>query len=397
MPLSNRSSDPLSVQEAAEEQQQGKTSGWAHQQLSRIPIKVFRSHTDAISSCHFCFEDSKILTCSYDKTAILWDAESGDPVLAFKGGHSAPIVECALTPDNKRLITASWDKTMTAWDMETGHILWKAVHDGLLTSCSVSLDGKYVASASDMENALYVTCAETGEKVFHIKDHHKSTVTRCRFDPGSQRVATVSADKTIKLWDLVARRTTLSINSTHSNVISNCCFTSNGRHLCTASWDKTLQLWDIQTGQFRSRGGVKLHKGHEGNISSSVFSQDSSLLVSGACDRNVTVWDMEGLCKKLVLKGHVDWVMDVAISADKKWVASGSKDTTLRMWNIEHSDHIPAVIETRKAAGFQIIKCELCKKPFSITQMENSEFISKCVFCRLMAPSRNYLPAPPAL
>ncbi|XP_069037438.1 WD repeat-containing protein 88 isoform X1 [Lepisosteus oculatus] len=399
MPTARSSVDPLSVEEATEDTNEGDkgTPLWEHQELSQIPIKVLRGHTDAVSSCSFCFEDSRIVTSSHDRTAKLWDAESGVPLLVFDRGHSAPITGCALTPDHNRLITASWDKTMKAWDMKTGEVLWSAAHDGLLTSCSVSPDGNYVASSTDMENAIYITCVDSGEKIFKIKGHHKSTVTGCRFDPGSQRVASVSADKSIKLWDFVARRTTLSINSGHSNVISSCCFTGNGRHLCTASWDKTLRLWDIPTGRFRSRGGVTLSKGHEGNISSCVFSEDSSLLVSGACDRNVTVWDMEGPCKKLVLKGHTDWVTDVSISADKKWIASSSKDSTLRLWNIENSDHIPAVIETRKAAGFHIVKCEACEKPFSLTRAENSDFISKCVFCRLTSPSRNDLPAPPVL
>ncbi|XP_031668815.1 WD repeat-containing protein 88 isoform X1 [Oncorhynchus kisutch] len=284
-------------------------------------------------------------------------------------------------------------------DLETGKIIWTAAQAGLLTSCSVSEDGKYVVSSSDLENAICLTSADTGERLFHIKDHHKSTITRCRFDPQSQHVASVSEDRTIKLWDLVSTQTTLSISSTHTNVISNCCFTANGRYLCTASWDKTLQLWDVQTGTFRSHGGLTLSKGHDGSVSSCTFSVDGSVLVSGAYDRTVAVWNMETLCKTLELKGHADWVTDVAISADKKWVASASKDTTVRLWNIEHSEEIPAVIETRKAQGmgYHILQCEECGKAFSISRLENSDLVTKCVFCRLKTETRSHLQPPPLL
>uniref|UniRef100_A0A8C7K5A2 WD repeat domain 88 n=1 Tax=Oncorhynchus kisutch TaxID=8019 RepID=A0A8C7K5A2_ONCKI len=220
---------------------------------------------------------------------LLKDTESGAALLVFERGHLSNISECALIPDKKRLITASWDKTLNAWDLETGKIIWTAAQAGLLTSCSVSEDGKYVVSSSDLENAICLTSADTGERLFHIKDHHKSTITRCRFDPQSQHVASVSEDRTIKLWDLVSTQTTLSINSTHTNVISNCCFTANGRYLCTASWDKTLQLWDVQTGTFRSHGGLTLSKGHDGSVSSCTFSVDGSVLVSGAYDRLTVV------------------------------------------------------------------------------------------------------------
>uniref|UniRef100_A0A8C4RZQ6 Uncharacterized protein n=1 Tax=Erpetoichthys calabaricus TaxID=27687 RepID=A0A8C4RZQ6_ERPCA len=147
-------------------------------------------------------------------------------------------------------------------------------------------------------------------------------LTACRFDPDSQRVASVSSDKTIKLWDLVAQRTTLNIKSGHLSVISDCSFSKNGFYLCTASWDKKLLLWDIKTGMFRSCGAVALDHGHTGSISSCKFSHDSSFLVSGAYDKTLTLWDTEARCKKIVLKGHEDWVMDTAITTDKKWISN---------------------------------------------------------------------------
>ncbi|XP_071256497.1 WD repeat-containing protein 88-like [Salvelinus alpinus] len=398
-----RNIDPLSLDETIDEEKEEQdvekrsASVWEHQELAQIPIMVLRGHTDAVTSCHFCFDDTKVLTSSHDKTATLWDTESGAALLVFERGHLSNISECALIPDKKRLITASWDKTLNAWDLETGKIIWTAAQAGLLTSCSVSEDGKYVVSSSDPENAICLTSADTGERLFHIKDHHKSTITRCRFDPQSQHVASVSEDRTIKLWDLVSTKTTLSINSTHTNVVSNCCFTANGRYLCTASWDKTLQLWDVQTGTFRSHGGLTLSKGHAGSVSSCTFSMDGSVLVSGAYDRTVAVWNMETLCKTLELKGHADWVTDVAISADKKWVASASKDATVRLWNTEHSEEIPAVIETRKAQGmgYHILQCEECGKDFSISRLENSDLVTKCVFCRLKTETRSHLQPPP--
>ena len=66
----------------------------------------------------------------------------------------------------------------------------------------------------------------------------------------------------------------LSLCSSHTNVISNCCFTKDGRYLCTASWDKTLQLWDVTTGTFRSQGGEGHNIGHDGCVSSCMFSDD---------------------------------------------------------------------------------------------------------------------------
>nr|XP_014348564.1 PREDICTED: WD repeat-containing protein 88 [Latimeria chalumnae] len=361
----------------------------------QIPIKVLRGHSDIITSCSFCFEDTRVITSSYDKTVRLQDINTGEVMHIFEGEHTAPISDCVLSQDHKRLITASWDKTVKAWDTETGKVLWTSNHEGPVISCNISSHGKYVTLCSDIQNTLYIIDGENGTNVAQVKDHHESTMMRCCFDPGNQRVASVSSDRTIKLWDMIAKRTTVTIKNGHSNVISDCCFSLNGHFLCTASWDTTLKIWDIMAGEFRSHGAVNLTMGHQGSVSSCAFSKDASLLVSGAYDKSVCLWDTAGACKKLALKGHEDWVMDVALSADNKWILSCSKDCTSRLWNIENHEYIPAVIETRRVKGLRVVKCEECGKPFSTSEEEKNEFISTCVFCRLASPSRHVLPCLP--
>ncbi|XP_029937591.1 WD repeat-containing protein 88-like, partial [Myripristis murdjan] len=365
-----------------------ETGAWEHQ--AQVPVKVLRAHSSGLTSVHFCFQDSHVLSSSADSTSILWDIERCVPLRIFEGGHAAAISECAVIPNSNKMVTVSWDKKMVAWDMETGQTLWTSKLSGLLTSCSASSDGRLVVCAEDLQNGVYISDAASGQTLHRLTNHHGSTITRCRFDPQSQRIATVSADRTIKLWDLVAKKTTLSINSNHSNVISNCCFTNNGHFLCTASWDKTLQLWDLQTGTFRSQGGIRLEKGHEGSVSSCAFSTDANLLVSSSYDRTVTVWDMSALCDAYSLKGHLDWVTDVSISADKKRVASASKDGTARLWNTENLEEIPEVLEKRRSwgMGIHIVKCEECGNPLSLPRPETAELLTKCVWCRLKSPTR---------
>ncbi|XP_039993732.1 WD repeat-containing protein 88-like [Xiphias gladius] len=393
--------DPLSVEEPSgpgeeEEEERGAAGEWTPE--APVPGKVLRAHGDAVTAARLCFNDRCVLSCSSDCTAILWDGETCRPLRMFDGVHGKTITECALIPNSNRMVTVSWDKTKVAWDLETGQTLWKSRQVGLLTSCSVSSDGRLVVCAADPQNGVYISDAASGQTLHHISDHHRSTITRCRFDPQSQRVATVSADRSIKLWDLLAQKTTVSIDSKHSNVVSDCSFTNNGHFLCTASWDKTLKLWDLQAGGFRSHGGTTLQRGHEGSVSSCSFSADASLLVSGSYDRTVALWDTSSVCPTLVLKGHSDWVTDVSVGADRKLVASASKDGTVRLWDIENMEEIPEVMERRRTegSGIHILKCEECGKPFPVSRLQTSELLTQCVFCRLKSPSR-YRPQPPPL
>ncbi|KAM5137980.1 WD repeat-containing protein 88 [Mantella aurantiaca] len=388
--------DPLCVQEAGSVPAGGGESERRDDRLSQIPFRILRGHRAAVTSCHFCCQDTKLLTCSHDQTAKLWDLSAGIPVCDYGGEHTAPISQCRPTHDNTRMVTSSYDKTVKLWDVETGKVLWSVSLDGLVTSCDVSGDGKLVVCSVDVDNAACVIDSNTATREVNVTDHHSSTITRCCFDPESQRICSVSSDRAIKLWDVITRRTTVTINGAHSNVISDCGFSSNGRRLCTASWDKSLRLWDVGAGEYRHRGAERLQDAHSGSVSSCAFSEDGSTIVSGGYDRAIVMWDVSSARKKLILKGHTDWVLDVALSTNKKWILSASKDSTLRLWNIEKCEEVPAVIENKKAIGPRLARCEECQKPFPIMHWDNANVTHACVFCRLSTPSRDVLhPVPP--
>ncbi|XP_030676102.1 WD repeat-containing protein 88 [Nomascus leucogenys] len=359
---------------------------WGDQEpLSKIPFKILSGHEHAVSTCHFCVDDTKLLSGSYDCTVKLWDAADGSVVRDFEHRPKAPVVECSITADSSRVIAASYDKTVRAWDLETGKLLWKVRYDTFIVSCKFSPDGKYVVSGFDVDHGICIMDAENITTVSVIKDHHTRSITSCCFDPDSQRVASVSLDRCIKIWDVTSQATLLTITKAHSNAISNCCFTFSGHFLCTSSWDKNLKIWNVHTGEFRNRGAcVTLMQGHEGSVSSCHFARDSSFLISGGFDRTVAIWDVAEGYRKLSLKGHNDWVMDVAISNNKKWILSASKDRTMRLWNIEEIDQIPLVIKYKKAMGLKLKQCERCDRPFSIFKSDtSSEMFTQCVFCRI--------------
>ena len=56
--------------------------------LSGLNTGIFpdlRGHSDVITSVSFSPDGTKIVTGSVDKTAIIWDAESGEKIVELKG------------------------------------------------------------------------------------------------------------------------------------------------------------------------------------------------------------------------------------------------------------------------------------------------------------------------
>ena len=71
-------------------------------------------------SAAFSPDGKRIVTASADKTARLWDAETGKPIGEPLRGHADTVSSAAFSPDGKRIVTASDDKTARLWDAETG-------------------------------------------------------------------------------------------------------------------------------------------------------------------------------------------------------------------------------------------------------------------------------------
>jgi serine/threonine protein kinase/DNA-directed RNA polymerase subunit RPC12/RpoP len=98
-----------------------------------------------------------------DRTPKLWDAESGQETLTFKGDNRG-IISVAFSPDGRRIVTSGFDRTLGVWDAETGQqTLRISGHTAAVLSVAFSPDGRRIVSGS-WDKTLKVWDAESGQE-----------------------------------------------------------------------------------------------------------------------------------------------------------------------------------------------------------------------------------------
>jgi WD40 repeat protein len=97
-----------------------------------------------VNSAAFSPDGLRIVTASADKTARVWDSETGKAIGAPLEGHDSPVYDAAFSPDGRRIITASADKTARIWDAATGQPIGEPLkgHEGAVYSAGFSPDNR---------------------------------------------------------------------------------------------------------------------------------------------------------------------------------------------------------------------------------------------------------------
>ncbi|MCB2264141.1 MAG: hypothetical protein LGR52_14570 [Candidatus Thiosymbion ectosymbiont of Robbea hypermnestra] len=176
--------------------------------LALEPLHRFDRHSNSVHALAFSPDGRWLATAGYDGQVGLLDLETGDNKLS-PAAEFGRIASVEFTPDGNSLITAHYEeRRIRIWQpkgprLTNGRTLARlSDNPGWAT---LSPDGRQVAvvgrdwlvSLYDLDPAAGASDAEPRRLV-----GHEQTVFRASFAPNGRLLATVSADKTLRVWDL---------------------------------------------------------------------------------------------------------------------------------------------------------------------------------------------------
>lgn len=115
-------------------------------------------------------------------------------------GFNASVNDLKFSPDNKRFATASWDGTAKLWDAATGQLISPFVdHHSTVNTVVFSPDGKELLSVADT-GSIRITDPATGRFI--------ATLTKpfCSFNdpsysPDGKKILAAASDNSLNVWD----------------------------------------------------------------------------------------------------------------------------------------------------------------------------------------------------
>lgn len=220
----------------------------------------------------------------------------------------------------------------------------------------------------------------------HTLDH-PSVVCCVRFSNDGKCLAT-GCNKSAQIYDAKSGNKIHSFTEDPGKgidlYIRSVCFSPDNRILVAGAEDKTVKIWDI--GQKKLRNKLL---GHNLDIYSVDFSRDGRTIVSGSGDKKTKLWDIErGECIYTLGDedgGPKDGVTSVAFSPDGKLVAAGSLDRVVRVWETatgafvrRYEGHLDSVYSIAFSPDGRSLVSGSLDKTLKLWDLSTSRSRSKC-------------------
>ncbi|MFI6318733.1 BTAD domain-containing putative transcriptional regulator [Nonomuraea sp. NPDC050556] len=323
----------------------------------------------------------RIAVADENGLVTIWDIRTGHPVASYRDRGRVEVRAVALGREGELLVAAGTGKTITVRERAVPPF---GGHDGEVTDLEVAPGGHVVASAGADGTVRLWDAAGNALGVLPV---HRDRVEAVAFNQAGNRIAAVTRDHTVSIWDVATRRRLEHLTydglGTSTDIAyqpgdralvttamvryrwtlpglkpssfpgppwlaSSLRFTLAGDVLISADPAGGLMTWDTRTDAPIARGYTG-----QADIRDIAVSPDGSTIATAGADRTVKLWETRTLKELATLSGHTAAVQAVAFSPDGHMLASAGEDRALVVWDVATRRELATL--TGRAAGPQTL------------------------------------------
>ncbi|KAF8938537.1 hypothetical protein BGZ47_008537 [Haplosporangium gracile] len=322
---------------------------------SEEALLVLEGHTSSLFGTSFSPCGKKVVSCSYDKTIRLWDAQTGECLFVMEG-HTDAVRSVRFSADGRTLVSGSDDKTVRFWNAETGEAgaIWTSPV-GAVRCLAYSPNGRWVATGHHYGDALLWDTA-TGKPSAKLYGHTRD-LTSVVFSASSQWLASSADDQSVKLWDVSSGTLVATLNG-HNDSVYKVAFAPNERQIASVGADKKVRLWDVNSSESISSGlQAPSPQDQRVSILALAYTLDGGAIFTIDDDLVIRRWDREtlaagsggvggGLYVSNLHSNYIEGIFCIwcaAFSPDRRQIAASFEEGPIRLASVQpETDNAPA-------------------------------------------------------
>jgi WD40 repeat protein len=219
-----------------------------------MPVALLRGHTQTVTGLAFSPDGKRLLSSSFEPTAIIWDVTTHKLLFRLQG-HKSGIMAVAFTPDGSRAITGSDDTTLRLWRVTNGSLIaeMRGHAKAITRALAVRSQDSLIASGDD-SGEIRLWEGKTGRPL-RILGSQGDHVGSLRFSLDGNRLLSTCGYKSCglsqRVWNVASGENALVYTRHTSSVLANA-LSPDGNLVATAGGDYRIHIWDLATGETKS-------------------------------------------------------------------------------------------------------------------------------------------------
>lgn len=331
--------------------------------------ETLEGHGGPIGAIAVSSDGTRAVSASFDYSAIVWDMETGAPLLRLLG-HDAAVNDVAFAGgDDGLIVSVSDDGTFAVWDVATGEMAARFRGEGdKMVDVTVSSDGR-LAAVAGWDLAARVYDLDAGAEVA-VMDDHGGNVNSVAFSPDGTTLYSGAYDGAIRQWDVATGdlESTLYRHGWGINVVV---AMPEPGHLAFGALNGESGLIDVDAGEI-----VLDFATHDGPVLIGALQEQEGLVAFGSADGHVRVYRMADWSMIHDYSNPLGPVWGLGFTPDGRVLYFAGLDDTAFAWRIS-----PRLPFEPPAGAFP--------RRFQISDtadLGERQFARKCSVCHTLTP-----------
>jgi WD40 repeat protein len=298
-------------------------------------IDVLHGHSHVVSSLVLSHDGKRFFSGSFDNTIREWSIETHRELRRWTM-PGCLFASISLDASEKRIAGVGGELHFGALvDLNSGE--WKTNASSRNSSVAFSPDGQSILRGTN--SSIFSTKGEIEilDLNYRLQRRISESGGRVFFSPNGKILVTGPWGESLKLWTWPELMPLGVLES--AGVVMSASFSPDSSRLASVSQQGQICVWDVAEKRLLAH-----REAHGATVIWSVaFSPDGKSIATTGTDQTVRTWDAESLQEKHVYRGHASEVWAVMWSPDGSQIISAGKDTTIRVWNANPAPPLPRI------------------------------------------------------